>query len=50
MIFFHFNFLQANLKGGKGGSFMFGPGQHLALLRHDKVSSQVALRKRLASG
>jgi len=26
--------LQANFRGGKGGTFMVGPGRHLALLRH----------------
>jgi len=34
MIFFHFNFLQANLRSGRGGTFMVGPERHLALLRH----------------
>jgi len=31
---FHFKFLQANFWVGKGGTFMVGPGRHLASLRH----------------
>ena len=31
---FHLKSLQANLRGGKGGTFMIGPGRHLASLRH----------------
>jgi len=34
MIFFHFKLLKTNLRGGKGGTFMVGPGRHLASLRH----------------
>jgi len=34
MIFSHFQFLQENVRGGKGGTFMVGPGRHLTLLRH----------------
>jgi len=34
IIFFHFKFLKANLRGGKGGTFIVGPGQHLASLCH----------------
>jgi len=26
--------LKANLRGGKGSTFMVGPGRHLASLRH----------------
>ena len=33
MIFFHFKLL-SNLRGGKGGTFLVGSGQHLALVRH----------------
>jgi len=32
IIFFHFKFLEANLRGGKGGTFMVGPGRHFASL------------------
>jgi len=28
IIIFHFKFLQADLRGGKGGTFMVGPGRH----------------------
>jgi len=31
MIFFYFKLFYANLRCGKGGTFMFGPGWHLAL-------------------
>ena len=31
---FHLKFLSANLRGGKGSTFMVGPGRHLASLRH----------------
>ena len=34
MVFFHFKFLYANLRSGKGGTFMVGPGRPLASLRH----------------
>jgi len=33
-VIFHFKCLKANLRGGKGGTFLVGPGRHLALLRH----------------
>jgi len=31
---FHFKFLQGNLRGRNGGTFVVGPGRHLASLRH----------------
>jgi len=34
MIFFHSKFFYANSWGRKGGTFMVGPGRHLASLRH----------------
>jgi len=34
MIFFYFKFLKANFRGGKGVTFIVGPGRHLASLRH----------------
>jgi len=36
MALFHFKFLLADLRGEKGGNFMFGPGQHSA--RHTTAS------------
>jgi len=36
---FHLKFLQAILRGGKGGTLMIGPGQHLVLLRHWMVQN-----------
>jgi len=34
MILFYFKFLNANLKGRKGGTFVVSPGRHLTSLRH----------------
>jgi len=34
MVSFHFKFLQEHFRGGKGGTFMVGPGRPLASLRH----------------
>jgi len=31
---FHLTILEANLRGGKDGTFMVGLGRHVALLRH----------------
>jgi len=42
---FQLKFLQANLRGGKGGTFMIGPGRHLALLRHCKVFNILSVQK-----
>jgi len=43
MGFFHFKFLQANVRGEKGGNFVVGPGRHLASLRHCSVGKIIRL-------
>ena len=40
---FHLKFLKANLRGGKGETFMVGPGRDSDLLRHWSCANTVSV-------
>jgi len=50
MVLFHFNFLQTNYMGEKGGNFMVSPGRYSASLGHSQWHSKGGPGRHLLGG